>query len=483
MSTQKTMQRKGSTLLATGTAALIALTGALVAPTAAYAADGPSITVTPSTNINGENIVTVTGEGYNPDQAIYVTTCTDVDLAEVDFSFISAGCTDGAQLVWNQDAVDKEGAPRALQFDANGGFSVEMPAVEREGSTAFYTIANHTAMGDRSQDAKASILFGEDVALNASVSDAKQGTLSVSVGLENIQLLPSDAGVYAALIEKGTEAQLDQANLGAAADFIMRKDIAEGKADRLLAAEAGNLDRTKQYEVLVWRAHGLATPDRIVARADVAVTDAQWDQVFKKDEPKPEPEKPVTIPFTDMKKGDKFYTEIAWMYTQGISTGTKQNDGSVKYLPRDSVTREAMAAFLYRHYGDKNYKAPASVKFTDVKKGDKFFKEIAWMAEKGISTGTKQADGSVKFEPMSEISREAMAAFLYRADDSKKPKPLTTSPFADMKKGDKFYKEILWMSQAKISTGNKNGNNKPNYLPKDDVTREAMAAFIYRAAK
>jgi surface-anchored protein len=202
----------------------------------------------------------------------------------------------------------------------------------------------------------------------------------------------------------------------------------------------------------------------------------------KPTDPKPVDPKP-TVSFTDVKKGDKFYTEIAWMASEGISTGVKQANGTFQYQPKNNVTREAMAAFLYRQYGDKNFKAPVKSLFTDVKPGDKFYREIAWMASEGISTGVKQANGTVKFQPKSGITREAMAAFMYRIDEGKKPAVPAVSPFADVQKGDKFYREIAWMSQSGLSTGIKQPSGKPVYAAKSNVTREAMAAFLYRAAK
>ena len=186
------------------------------------------------------------------------------------------------------------------------------------------------------------------------------------------------------------------------------------------------------------------------------------------------------LPFTDMKKGDKFYKEIAWMYESKLSTGSRQPNGSVKYLPKQKLSREAMAAFLYRMEGSK-YVGPKVSPFADVKPGDKFYNEITWMYKEKISTGTKQATGKPKFMPKSSMSREAMAAFMYRLEGSKAGAP-KTSPFVDMKKGDKFYKEIVWMFDSGLSTGNKRPSGKPAYLPKDSVTREAMAAFLYRLA-
>ena len=195
-----------------------------------------------------------------------------------------------------------------------------------------------------------------------------------------------------------------------------------------------------------------------------------------------DPVKPEPAPFTDITATSKFSKEINWMWNAKISTGNKLSNGTYVYLPKDNVSREAMAAFLFRLYGDANYQAPAKSPFTDLKKGDKFYKEITWMAQAKISTGNKQANGTFKYLPKDNVTREAMAAFLYRADKGATPATTTKSPFTDMKPGDKFYKEILWMWDAKVSTGNKQANGTYKYIPKDNTSREAMAAFLYRAA-
>ncbi|WP_449282310.1 Ig-like domain repeat protein [Leucobacter sp.] len=194
----------------------------------------------------------------------------------------------------------------------------------------------------------------------------------------------------------------------------------------------------------------------------------------------PEPVDPKPLPFTDVSKGAKFYTEIDWMFQNGLTTGVKQSDGSVAYQPKAGVSREAMAAFLYRLEGSPRFSAPKTSPFSDLKPSDKFYKEITWLASKGITTGVKQASGKPKFLPKEKISREAMAAFMYRFAGSPKHTVPRASAFADLAKGDKFYAEIHWMKTAGITTGVQQPSGKPAFQPKSSVTREAMAAFIYR---
>src|SRR5699024_4691050 len=81
------------------------------------------------------------------------------------------------------------------------------------------------------------------------------------------------------------------------------------------------------------------------------------------------------------------------------------------FRPKESITREAMAAFLYRYSGEAQIFADGrSARFSDVKAGSKFAEAIDWLARTGVTTGW--SDGS--FRPGESITREAVAAFLYR---------------------------------------------------------------------
>ncbi|GAA1614120.1 Ig-like domain-containing protein [Leucobacter chromiireducens] len=218
------------------------------------------------------------------------------------------------------------------------------------------------------------------------------------------------------------------------------------------------------------------------ARSSVATDDSKIPHPIRlRFTETPEAVKPPVgkVPFTDVRPGDKFSQEIAWMWQAKLSTGTKQADGTVTYLPKQNVSREAMAAFLYRLEGAK-VQGPKVSPFADVQPGDKFATEIAWMHANRLSTGTKQPSGKPKYLPKSQITREAMAAFMYRLEGASFTPP-KVSPFADVQPGDRFYREITWMHASGLSTGTRQASGKPKYLPKGATSREAMAAFLYRS--
>jgi len=117
-------------------------------------AASPQLSVSKSTRLDpaGEEI-TVSGSGYDPTKSIYLSTCTDIALADLTFEFINDGCTSGAK------AITALGAPYGTHFNADGSFEVKMTVSPKTGSTALYSIADHTAMSDRSQDAKVVLHF------------------------------------------------------------------------------------------------------------------------------------------------------------------------------------------------------------------------------------------------------------------------------------------------------------------------------------
>lgn len=175
--------------------------------------------------------------------------------------------------------------------------------------------------------------------------------------------------------------------------------------------------------------------------------------------------------FSDVAAGTPFFYNIEWMNTRGLSTGFANGDGTFAYHPLESVSRQAMAAFLYRYINDTAFVTPTTATFSDVPTTHPFFREIEWMAANGISTGN--ADGS--YAPNEPVSRQAMAAFLSRLSNLPTPNPASPS-FTDVGHDNPFYGPIEWLASVGISTGYPDGG----FHPTEPVTRQAMAAFLDR---
>lgn len=184
--------------------------------------------------------------------------------------------------------------------------------------------------------------------------------------------------------------------------------------------------------------------------------------------------------FADVAAANQFALEIEWARAWGVSTGYP--DGT--FAPLAPVTREAMAAFLYRIALEPAFDVPTVSPFSDVTPSSPFYREISWLATSGISTCW--ADGT--FRPKAPVARDAMAAFLFRyvsvaglgvgtsQSQSAAHMTPTTSMFSDVATGDPFFSEIAFVSTRGISNGYPDGT----YRPLDPVSRDAMAAFLHR---
>ncbi len=182
--------------------------------------------------------------------------------------------------------------------------------------------------------------------------------------------------------------------------------------------------------------------------------------------------------FSDVAAAHPLRANIEWLALQGITTG--YSDGT--FRPGQPVNRDAMAAFLYRLSGRPGFAPPAASPFVDVTTGHAFYPEISWLATRGVTTGTRLADGTVAYLPTSAVARDAMAAFLYRMAGSPAFTPPARSPFIDVTPAHPFYREIAWLQAAGIATGTVRADGTAVFDPAAPVSREAMAAFLNRFA-
>ena len=176
--------------------------------------------------------------------------------------------------------------------------------------------------------------------------------------------------------------------------------------------------------------------------------------------------------FADVPTDHPFCPEIRWMADEGISTGYV--DGT--YRPAAPVTRQAMAAFLYRLAGSPRGPSPTctAAPFADVRVGQPFCGEIEWAVDAGVTTG--YADGG--FHPAAPVTRQAMAAFLYRLIGAPRgtDPTCTTDIFPDIGTAHPFCGEIDWMADAGITGGYADGTFRPTAA----IARQSMAAFVFR---
>jgi hypothetical protein len=179
---------------------------------------------------------------------------------------------------------------------------------------------------------------------------------------------------------------------------------------------------------------------------------------------------PCTATFPDVPTGHVFFPQVCWLSQMGITGGYP--DGG--FHPADPVTRQAMAAFLFRFAEAPAFTPPSTPTFADVGLNNPFRREVEWLADEEIALG--YADGL--FHPTDPVTRQAMATFLYRVGGAPLFVP-TGATFPDVPPTHVFYIPIEWLVANGIADGYEDGL----FHPGSSVTRQAMAAFLLRMAE
>lgn len=109
------------------------------------------------------------------------------------------------------------------------------------------------------------------------------------------------------------------------------------------------------------------------------------------------------LPFTDVTTSDWFYDAVAYVYDNSLMTGTS----ATTFSPNATTTRGMIVTILHRLEGSPAAEASG---FADVESGAWYQEAVDWAAANGIVNGTSQTT----FAPTSPITREQMAAILYR---------------------------------------------------------------------
>ena len=177
--------------------------------------------------------------------------------------------------------------------------------------------------------------------------------------------------------------------------------------------------------------------------------------------------------FDDVSKGDWFYKDVEYVYNEGIMDGVSKRE----FAPNETLTRAMIVKILYRIEGE-----PAGYRtsdFGDVASGRWYTEAVAWAAEKEIVKGY----GNGKFGPNDPVTREQLAAILYRYTQYKGWSTTAASGslkgFADAASVSSYAVDAMnWAVDEGLLKG---ANNKLS--PKSNATRAQVAAIIHRYLK
>ena len=177
-----------------------------------------------------------------------------------------------------------------------------------------------------------------------------------------------------------------------------------------------------------------------------------------------------TLPFTDVKSGDWFYEAVQYVYDKGMMTGVSAD----RFAPASTTTRGMIVTILYRLENEPAVSGGSA--FTDVESGAWYADAVAWAAANDIVNGTS----ATTFAPNSPITREQMAAILYRYaaykgyDVSQKA---DLSGYTDATSISGYAKDALaWANAQKLITG----VTDTTLNPQGSATRAQVATILMR---
>lgn len=175
-------------------------------------------------------------------------------------------------------------------------------------------------------------------------------------------------------------------------------------------------------------------------------------------------------PFTDTENTKWWHDGIHYCLANGLMKGVSTN----RFSPNGTTTRAMIVTILWRM--ENSPAASASMSFKDVPSGQWYTEAIRWAQSTGVVTGYN-AD---TFGPNDNITREQLAAILYRYADSHKldvTARSSLSQFTDAADISSWALEnIKWANAAGLVSG----RTAVQFAPKANATRAEAASMIQR---
>ena len=180
-------------------------------------------------------------------------------------------------------------------------------------------------------------------------------------------------------------------------------------------------------------------------------------------------ETPSETKFNDVSANDWFASAVDYVTGKGMMNGTADNT----FSPKANTTRGMVVTVLYRL---ENQPSTSAASFTDVASGAYYANAVAWANANGIVSGY----GSGKFGPNDKVTREQLAAILYRYAQYKKydvSGANSLDGYTDVQSVSSYAVPALQWANA---AGVVNGKSGSKLDPKGYATRAEVAAMLMR---
>lgn len=178
-----------------------------------------------------------------------------------------------------------------------------------------------------------------------------------------------------------------------------------------------------------------------------------------------------SIPFKDVPENAWYYDALKFCYKNNLMAGVSETS----FKPLDKTTRAMLVTVLWRLCGEEYFYGECPY-FTDVADYQWYSDAISWAAYYGVVYGTSET----KFSPNDPLTREQLAAILFRfaemvGGDVSKFAPL--GEFKDANKVSSWAKTaMMWAVEAGIISG----TDKGELNPLGHATRAEVASILMR---
>ena len=176
--------------------------------------------------------------------------------------------------------------------------------------------------------------------------------------------------------------------------------------------------------------------------------------------------------FEDVSEAAWYYEAVNYVVDEGLFNGVS----TTMFAPNETMSRAMLVTVLYRMEGEPA--VPDESVFPDVAGGSYYEKAVVWAAESGIVNG--YSDGT--FRPETGISREQMAAILYRYAAQKggdMSAAISLDAFSDASRVSGFAAEaVRWAVGRQLLSGIGAGMLDPQGY----ATRAQVAVVLMRFA-
>ena len=158
-------------------------------------------------------------------------------------------------------------------------------------------------------------------------------------------------------------------------------------------------------------------------------------------------------PFTDVKKNDWFHDSVKYAYENDLMKGISNTE----FAPDNEVTRAMFVTVIYRM---ENEPQTGKCAFTDVESGSYYESAVTWANENGIVSGISE-DCFAPNEPITREQMAAII-YRYAAFKGYDITTSSNTSYTDNDNISDYAKDaVIWAAEKSVMTGNTDGSFAP----------------------